>query len=130
MYKLNPDGSKGELIGTAAPFPEGWGKINPDVDPASKARGESESKGEDIVVNPSKEDLLKFWNEKESINWVSARTKLSWAEAKKMLIKAGIIDQFNAPIQQTPNPDSAQATNQEPDQGAQESKDSIANTEH
>jgi hypothetical protein len=126
VFRLNPDGSKGEFLGTMPPFPEGWD------DPAKRkmtpGSGRRDKEEDEDMGRPKREappaDELRRLYEKHNgkINRIARSLGTNWLRTKQWLIEAGIIEE-----QQTPEPKPAEAGNQEPVQESQEpAGDSVA----
>jgi hypothetical protein len=115
VFRLNPDGSKGEFLGTMPVFPEGWD------DPAKRkmtpGSGRRDKEEDEDMVRPKREappaDELRRLYEKHNgkINRIARSLGTNWLRTKQWLIEAGIIEE-----QQTPTPEPAAAANQEPEQ--------------
>lgn len=118
-YRLKPDGTK-EFIGTMPAFPEGWND--------SMKLKEKRLKGVEKMVRPKREappaeELRLLWEKHEGkINPIAKELRTSWAQARQWLIEAGIINSSAELIGmgQTPEPEPAEAVNQEPVQMPQE----------
>lgn len=120
VFRLNPDGSKGEFLGTMPAFPEGWD------DPAKRkmtpGSGRRDKEEDEDMVRPKREappaDELRRLYEKHNgkINRIARSLGTNWLRTKQWLIEAGIIEE-----QQTPEPEPAAAANQEPEQEKVES---------
>jgi len=120
VFRLNPDGSKGELVRTMEAFPEGWD------DPARRrlTPGSGARKQKEEVKEMPKKDI--------DFGVIVARVQEVAAERGISLYKAsGIVAQetglhrttvYNRAkaMEQTPTPEPTQAANQEPIQGSQE----------
>ena len=120
VFRLNPDGSKGELLRIEPAFPEGWD------DPAKRKmtrnlRQQKNIEEEEDMGRPKREappaDELRRLYEKHNgkINRIARSLGTNWLRTKQWLIEAGIIEE-----QQTPEPKPAEAGNQEPVQESQE----------
>jgi len=117
VFRLNPDGSKGEFLGTMPAFPEGWD------DPAKRkmtpGSGRRDKEEDEDMGRPKREappaDELRRLYEKHNgkINRIARSLGTNWLRTKQWLIEAGIIEE-----QQTPEPKPAEAANQEPVQEA------------
>jgi AraC-like DNA-binding protein len=115
VYKLNPDGSKGEFLGTMPAFPEGWDDpARRRLTPGSGARNQKEE-----VKEMPKKDI--------DFGVIVARAQEVAAERGISLYKAsGIVAQETGlhrttvynharAMLQTPTPEPTQAANQEPE---------------
>lgn len=133
VYKMNLDGSKGELLRTEDPFHEGWDRN--DFVISNKIESE-ERRGREMTGNekPVPENIKELWVEVNySVNALAKKCNVGWIMAKKWLVAAGLIDSFGKPLQpqekkvQTSDP--APAANQEPDQSEASADTSIAEME-
>lgn len=101
-------------------FPEGWND--------SMKLKEKRLKGVEKMVRPKREappaeELRLLWEKHEGkINPIAKELRTSWAQARQWLIEAGIINSSAELIGmgQTPEPEPAEAVNQEPVQMPQE----------
>lgn len=96
-----------------------------------KQKGEREMAGKKREA-PAKEELIALYIKHEGkIDRIRKELGISWLDAKKWLVEAGIIDSLGKPAstsnynfewcgprkKQTPTPEPVQAANQEPDEG-------------
>ena len=123
VFRLNPDGSKGEFLGTMPAFPEGWD------DPAKRKMTRNLRQQKNI-------------EEEEGMRAVSLDKEKMVAKARELMSQGRSMNkaaqELGVPIgtlaywlkkdkEQTPEPKPAEAGNQEPIQGSQEpAGDSVA----
>ena len=129
VFRLNPDGSKGEFLGTMPAFPEGWDDpAKRKMTPGSGRRDkeEDEDMGRPKREAPPADELRRLYKKHNGkINRIARSLGTNWLRTKQWLIEAGIIEE-----QQTPEPKPAEAGNQEPVQESQEpAGDSVAQEE-
>jgi hypothetical protein len=120
VFRLNPDGSKGELVRTMEAFPEGWDDpARRRLTPGSGARNQKE---DEEMARPRREpppvETLRALYEKydAKIQPIAIELDATWMMARRWLREAGIIEQ-----KQTPTPEPTQAANQEPEREEAES---------
>jgi hypothetical protein len=118
VFRLNPDGSKGEFLGTMPAFPEGW-------DHPQQFREKGFQKKKEEVKEMPKKDI--------DFGVIVARAQEVAAERGISLYKAsGIVAQETGlhrttvynharAMLQAPSPEPAEAANQEPERESQES---------
>jgi transposase len=117
VYKLNPDGSKGEFLGTMPAFPEGWD------DPAKRKMTRNLRQQKNI-------------EEEEGMRAVSLDKEKMVAKARELMSQGRSMNkaaqELGVPIgtlaywlkkdkEQTPSPEPAEAVNQEPEREEVES---------
>lgn len=123
VFRLNPDGTKGEHLRTDPGFPEGWD--NPTrILPQKPKPKEEESMPEKIwTKKPSNEGIAKTWEDcKHNISAVAKEYSVTRVTAKEWLIEAGLMeakpkkDYFGTPIVgQEPDVIQQETTKQEPE---------------
>ena len=112
VFRLNPDGSKGELVRTMEAFPEGWD----DPHKLREKRFQKQSKEEEAMVKPleNREELIR--RAKALMQDGLSLTKA----AREVGIGTSTLSVWLKKERQAANPEPAAAANQEPERESQE----------
>lgn len=105
VFRLNPDGTKGEHLRTDPGFPEGWDNPTRILPQKPKPKEEESMPKKIWTKKPSNEGIAKTWEDcKHNISAVAKEYSVTWVTAKGWLIEAGLMeakpkkDYFGTPI--------------------------------